>query len=57
MDEAVHHAVVLEHLAKLAIDTLSIRHSTKPISQVLLDRHFFRKHGPGASYGQSKKRR
>ncbi len=50
--EAVHHAVVLEHLARLAADTLRILPSVKPMRRVLLDQHFFRKHGPSASYGQ-----
>ena len=50
--EAVHHAVVLEHLVRLAAETLRIFPSVKPMQQVLLDQHFFRKHGPGASYGQ-----
>jgi len=50
--EAVHHAVVLEHLVRLAVETLRIFPSAKPMQQVLLDRHFFRKHGPGLSYGQ-----
>jgi len=51
--EAVHHAVVLEHLVRLAAETLRIFPSAKPLQQVLLDQHFFRKHGPGASYGQA----
>jgi len=50
--EAVHHAVVLEHLVRLAAETLRIFPSAKPLQQVLLDQHFFRKHGPGALYGQ-----
>ncbi len=51
--EAVHHAVVLEHLVRLAAETLRIFPSAKPVQQVLLEQHFFRKHGPGASYGQA----
>jgi L-ribulose-5-phosphate 4-epimerase len=50
--EAVHHAVVLEHLVRLAGETLRVFPSAKPMQQVLLDKHFFRKHGPGAYYGQ-----
>jgi len=53
VDEAVHHAEVLEHLVKLASETLRICPSTKPMQRVLLDQHFFRKHGALASYGQS----
>lgn len=50
--DAVHHAVVLEHLVRLAGETLRVFPSTKAMPQVLLDKHFFRKHGPGAYYGQ-----
>jgi len=53
--DAVHNAVVLEFLAKLATQTLSINPSITPMQPVLLDKHFFRKHGPGAYYGQSTK--
>ena len=51
--QAVHHAEVLEHLVKLAAETLRICPSTKPMQRVLLNQHFFRKHGALASYGQS----
>jgi L-ribulose-5-phosphate 4-epimerase len=50
--EAVHHAVVLEHVTRMARETLGVRPSTKPMQQALLEKHFFRKHGPGAYYGQ-----
>lgn len=53
--DAVHHAVILEHLVRLAGETLRVFPSTPPMPQVLLDKHFFRKHGPGAYYGQNKK--
>jgi len=49
---AVHNAVVLEHLVRLAGETLRICPSTRPMQRVLLDKHFLRKHGPGAYYGQ-----
>lgn len=49
---AVHNAVVLEECAKMnAIATL-LNPQIKPMQQVLLDKHFNRKHGPGAYYGQ-----
>jgi L-ribulose-5-phosphate 4-epimerase len=51
--EAVHHAVVLEHLARLASETLRLFASTKPMQRVLIDKHFFRKHGSGSYYGQT----
>jgi L-ribulose-5-phosphate 4-epimerase len=53
--DAVHNAVVLEHLVRLAGETMRFFPSTKPMQPVLLDKHFFRKHGPGASYGQKVK--
>ncbi len=52
VEDAVHHAAVLEHLVKLAGETLRLSPSTRSMQQVLLDKHFFRKHGPGAYYGQ-----
>jgi L-ribulose-5-phosphate 4-epimerase len=51
-DEAAHKAVVLEHLARLAIETLRVDPRSQPIQRELLDKHFLRKHGPGAYYGQ-----
>jgi L-ribulose-5-phosphate 4-epimerase len=50
--EAVDHAVVLEFLARLASATLRIQ-PTEEILPALLDKHFLRKHGPGAYYGQT----
>ncbi len=50
--EACHAAVILEEIARLALYTLSINADSTPISQELLDKHFLRKHGPGAYYGQ-----
>ena len=50
--EAVHHAVVLEQVIRMAAQTMQLFPSTPPMQQVLMDKHFFRKHGPGAYYGQ-----
>ncbi len=50
--EAVDHAVILEHLARLAGETLRVFPSAQPMQTVLLDKHFYRKHGPKAYYGQ-----
>ncbi len=50
--EAAHHAVILEELARMALDTIRLAPQGKPIAKALLDKHFFRKHGPGATYGQ-----
>jgi L-ribulose-5-phosphate 4-epimerase len=51
--EAVHNAVVLEHVIRMAGETLRLFPATRPMPQQLLNKHFFRKHGPGAYYGQS----
>ena len=51
-DKAVENAVVLEEIAKLAHLTLTISPNATQIPTELLDKHFLRKHGPGAYYGQ-----
>jgi L-ribulose-5-phosphate 4-epimerase len=51
--DAVHNAVVLEFLARLASETLRINPKVKPMQPVLLYKHFLRKHGAHATYGQS----
>jgi L-ribulose-5-phosphate 4-epimerase len=53
--DAVHNAVVLEFVARLASETLRINPNVKPMQSALLNRHFLRKHGAGAYYGQSRK--
>jgi L-ribulose-5-phosphate 4-epimerase len=50
--DAVHNASVLEFIAKLNSETLRINPKIKPMQSHLLDKHFLRKHGPGAYYGQ-----
>ena len=50
--EAAHNAVVLEYCAKMAYYTLTLKANADGVSQALLDRHYFRKHGPGKTYGQ-----
>lgn len=52
--DAVYHAVVLEEVAKMALYTRVNNSAVKAIDQVLLDKHFLRKHGKNAYYGQSK---
>lgn len=49
---AVENAVVLESVARMALHALQINPEARPIERELLDRHFLRKHGPGAYYGQ-----
>jgi L-ribulose-5-phosphate 4-epimerase len=53
--EAAHNAAVLEFVARLAAETLSLNARIEPIPPALLDKHFLRKHGPGAYYGQNQK--
>lgn len=50
-DKAVYNAVVLEEVARMALFTRQISNA-KPINQYLLDKHFRRKHGKDAYYGQ-----
>lgn len=50
--EAVHNAVVLEEVAKMAARTEMIQPKVQPAPQDLQDKHYFRKHGAGAYYGQ-----
>lgn len=50
--DAVHNAVVLEEVAKIGLNTLLLNPETSPISQALLDKHYLRKHGKNAYYGQ-----
>jgi len=51
--DAVESAVVLEETARMALGTLIINPNQSGISQVLLDKHYLRKHGKDAYYGQS----
>ena len=50
--QAVENAAVLEFVARLAGETIRLNPMVKPIQPALLAKHFFRKHGPGAYYGQ-----
>lgn len=49
--EAVHNAVVLEEIAKMAYQAEHLKRDIKPTPQYLQDKHFFRKHGEHAYYG------
>ncbi len=50
--DAAHNAVVLEAVAKMAWFTLQLNPNARQVSQALLDRHYFRKNGEAATYGQ-----
>ena len=49
---AVHNAAILEYVARMATHTFAIDAQSQPVSRALHDKHFFRKHGAKAYYGQ-----
>jgi L-ribulose-5-phosphate 4-epimerase len=52
--KALENAIVLEFAAQMALHSLALNPKLPPIPQPLLDKHFLRKHGSGAYYGQPK---
>lgn len=50
--ESIENSVVLEEIAKMAINSMIINKDVEKMNQDLLDKHFKRKHGPNAYYGQ-----
>ncbi len=52
--DAAYHAVVLEAVARMAYYTATLNAACPGVSQTLLDKHYFRKHGAAATYGQAK---
>jgi len=52
-EEAVRNAIALEEIAKMARDTLALAQRPPPLPDYLLRKHFSRKHGPSAYYGQA----
>lgn len=52
--EAVHNAVVLEEVAKMAARAERLNPGIKPAPQELQDKHYYRKHGANAYYGQKR---
>ncbi len=52
--EAAHNAVILESIARMAYYTLQLSEHASPLSRELQDRHYLRKHGSSAYYGQAK---
>ncbi len=51
--ESVYHAVVLETVAEIALSTVLLREDCPRAPQHILDKHYFRKHGASAYYGQN----
>lgn len=52
VEKAVYHATVLERLARMQVHTFALNPQAQRVPQHLLDKHFGRKHGPKAYYGQ-----
>ncbi|MGH9493870.1 MAG: L-ribulose-5-phosphate 4-epimerase [Candidatus Sulfotelmatobacter sp.] len=52
--DAAHNAVILEYVARMAAHSISINAQSRPLAQELHDKHFLRKHGRNAYYGQVK---
>ncbi len=50
--QAVYHAVVLEEVARMARLTEALQPSAAPAPEYVIEKHYLRKHGPGAYYGQ-----
>jgi L-ribulose-5-phosphate 4-epimerase len=55
-EHAAENAIALEAVAAMAAGTLALNPGVQPAGQYLLDRHYNRKHGPGAYYGQPRGR-
>jgi L-ribulose-5-phosphate 4-epimerase len=53
--ESVKHSLMLEKSAKMAMGTLHLTPGKKGIPEYLLEKHYMRKHGPDAYYGQGNK--
>jgi L-ribulose-5-phosphate 4-epimerase len=56
VDAAVENAMALEYIARMAAKTLRLAPDAPPMPPALMEKHFFRKHGAGAYYGQKKTR-
>ncbi|HEX4052697.1 MAG TPA: L-ribulose-5-phosphate 4-epimerase AraD [Tepidisphaeraceae bacterium] len=53
VEKAVENAIVLEFSAQMALNSFALSPKVSPVSKALLDKHFLRKHGPKAYYGQT----
>ncbi len=51
-EQAVYHSVILEYLAKMAFNTIAINPDIPAVKETLINKHFQRKHGENAYYGQ-----
>jgi len=50
--ESVANSLVLERVAEMALATLGVNPEVRPLPDYILEKHYMRKHGPGATYGQ-----
>jgi L-ribulose-5-phosphate 4-epimerase len=53
-EAAAHNAVILEAIARMAYFTLGINAAAQPVASALHDKHYLRKHGKNAYYGQKR---
>ncbi|MCB1099553.1 MAG: L-ribulose-5-phosphate 4-epimerase AraD [Verrucomicrobiae bacterium] len=53
--DSIHNSIALEMCAQMALSTVQLAPDTAPLPSHLLDKHYLRKHGPGAYYGQGGK--
>ena len=53
-EEAAHHAVILEYIAQMAYASVTLNAAAGPLHPTHVDKHFLRKHGAAAYYGQAK---
>ena len=51
-EKAVYNGAVLEEIARMSLLTLQVNPKAKPLPEYIVAKHYLRKHGPGAYYGQ-----
>ena len=53
--KSVYNAAVMEEVSRMALNTLLIRPDAESLPKYIVEKHYLRKHGPNAYYGQSAK--
>ena len=51
-EKAVYNGTVLEEICKMAFNTISLKPDAQRLPEYIVDKHYLRKHGPNAYYGQ-----
>ena len=51
-DKAVYNGTVMEEICKMAFNTIALNPAAKNLPDYIVDKHYLRKHGPNAYYGQ-----